>query len=46
MNIIRKFILSVAILAMIFGLGGCVVLDAGVGAVTGSGTAVGVWVVQ
>ena len=42
MNKIRKLVLSVTIVTMLFGLGGCTVIGAGIGAAAGSGTSVGV----
>lgn len=42
MNTIQKSVTNVAIVIMLFGLGGCIAIGVGVGAVAGSGTSVGV----
>jgi hypothetical protein len=42
MNTIRKLLMNVAIVTMLLGLSGCIAIGAGVGAVAGSGTSVGV----
>lgn len=41
MNTIRKSAMNIAIVALLFGLGGCTAIGIGVGAVAGSGTGVG-----
>jgi hypothetical protein len=42
MNTLRRTTMSLAIVAALLGLTGCVAVGAGVGAVAGSGTSVGV----
>jgi hypothetical protein len=42
LNIIRRFTVYAAAVALLSGLAGCTLLGAGIGAVAGSGTAVGV----
>jgi hypothetical protein len=42
MNTLRRTTMSLAIIAMLLGMTGCVAVGAGVGAVAGSGTSVGI----
>lgn len=42
MNTIQKFAVNLTAVVMLLGLGGCVAIGAGAGAVAGSGTSVGV----
>lgn len=42
MSTVKKFIVSIAVAIMLFGLMGCTIIGAGIGAVAGSGTGVGV----
>ena len=42
MNKVQKLAVNVTVAIMLFGLGGCTLIGIGVGAVAGSGTAVGV----